>query len=146
MRFCKGLISLQSLIILLGYCSPGVNSKNLQKMLNNKAILSPLEKSRDDTDLELIGSFSSGDSMTSKRSQATGKELFGVPRSLLPLYASFILDAISVGLVMPLLPFFAMEQGANAFQLSLVVSSNYVAQMIGCVLMGLGEIYSNYVN
>ena len=60
----------------------------------------------------------------------------GVPRQLFPLYCSFVFDAISVGLVMPLLPFFAMELGANAFQLSLVASTNYFAQMIGALVMG----------
>jgi MFS transporter, DHA1 family, tetracycline resistance protein len=37
---------------------------------------------------------------------------------------------------MPLLPFTLMELDADAFQLSLVVSSNYVAQSIGCIIMG----------
>eukprot|EP00597_Dinobryon_sp_UTEXLB2267_P007983 CAMPEP_0170094068 /NCGR_PEP_ID=MMETSP0019_2-20121128/26975_1 /TAXON_ID=98059 /ORGANISM="Dinobryon sp., Strain UTEXLB2267" /LENGTH=348 /DNA_ID=CAMNT_0010315207 /DNA_START=592 /DNA_END=1635 /DNA_ORIENTATION=- len=37
---------------------------------------------------------------------------------------------------MPLLPFFAMEQGATALHISFMVSSNYVAQMIGCILVG----------
>lgn len=63
-------------------------------------------------------------------------ELLGVPRVLLPLYLSFMLDAIAVGLAMPLLPFYVMELGANALQLSVVVSSNYVAQTIGCIVMG----------
>lgn len=43
---------------------------------------------------------------------------------------------MAVGLVMPLLPFTVMELGANAMQLSLVVSANYVAQSIGCIVMG----------
>jgi DHA1 family tetracycline resistance protein-like MFS transporter len=60
----------------------------------------------------------------------------GVPSHLFVLYCSYVLDSISIGLVMPLLPFFAMELGASAFQLSLVVSSNYVAQMVGCIAMG----------
>jgi DHA1 family tetracycline resistance protein-like MFS transporter len=64
------------------------------------------------------------------------KELMGVPRQLFPLYISFMLDAIAVGLAMPLLPFYVMELGANALQLSMVVSANYVAQMIGCLVMG----------
>ena len=60
----------------------------------------------------------------------------GVPRRLLPLYLAFMSDAIAVGLAMPLLPFYVMELGANAFQLSLIVSSNYFAQMIGCLVVG----------
>ena len=61
---------------------------------------------------------------------------FGVPHKLLPFYIVFMLDAIATGIAMPLLPFFIMELGATALQLSLVISSNYVAQMIGCILMG----------
>ena len=64
------------------------------------------------------------------------EELMGVPRKLFPLYVAFLLDAVAVGLAMPLLPFYVMELGANALQLSMVVSSNYVAQMIGCLVMG----------
>ena len=64
------------------------------------------------------------------------EELMGVPRQLFPLYFAFLLDAVAVGLAMPLLPFYVMELGANALQLSMVVSSNYVAQMIGCLIMG----------
>lgn len=63
-------------------------------------------------------------------------EFMGVPKILLPLYISFLFDAIATGLAMPLLPFYIMELGANALQLSLVISSNYVAQMIGCLVMG----------
>jgi len=63
-------------------------------------------------------------------------ELFGVPRSLFPLYASFLLDAIAVGLATPLLPFYVMELGANALQLSMVISCNYMAMAVGCLLMG----------
>ncbi len=70
------------------------------------------------------------------------EELFGVPRRLFPYYYAFLLDAITIGLVMPLLPFSVMELGANAFQLSLVISSNYVAQSIGCIIMGrVSDIY-----
>jgi MFS family permease len=47
-----------------------------------------------------------------------------------------MLDAVATGLAVPLLPFFVMELGASAFQLSLVVSSNYIAQMLGCIAMG----------
>jgi MFS family permease len=65
-----------------------------------------------------------------------GKEVLGIPSHLLPYYAAFALDAVAVGLVMPLLPFTLMELGANAFQLSLVVSSNYVAQSIGVTIIG----------
>ena len=61
---------------------------------------------------------------------------FGVPRRLVPLYFAFMTDAIAVGLAMPLLPFYVMELGADAFQLSLIVSSNYFAQMIGCLVVG----------
>lgn len=75
-------------------------------------------------------------------SNALDAEFLGVPSSLFPLYIAFMLDAIAVGLAMPLLPFYVMELGANAFQLSIVVSANYAAQMIGCVVMGqVSDIY-----
>ena len=64
------------------------------------------------------------------------EEIFGVPKRLVPLFLAFMLDACAVGLVLPLLPFYIMELGANAFELSLVISSTSVAQMIGCVVMG----------
>ena len=74
-------------------------------------------------------------------------EVLGVPKKLFPLYLAFMLDAIAVGISMPLLPFYIMELGANAFQLSLVISSNYVAQMIGCLVMGrVGDKYGRRVN
>eukprot|EP01039_Chlorochromonas_danica_P003233 gene3233-3542_t len=56
------------------------------------------------------------------------EEVLGIPKRLFPYYISFLFDAIAVGLVIPLLPFFVMELGADAFKLSLVVSANYVAQ------------------
>ena len=96
MRLSTGLLSL---ILLVCYSSI-VQSKKIQKMLINKGILSSLDSRDDNADLELVAS-GVGDFMTSKRSRASGKEMFGVPRSLFPLYASFILDSISVGLVMP---------------------------------------------
>lgn len=64
------------------------------------------------------------------------REVLGVPTSMLPYYVSFMLDSAAVGLVMPLLPFYLMELGASALQLSLVVSANYVAQMLGVLVMG----------
>jgi MFS family permease len=71
-----------------------------------------------------------------KNIDETLPEFLGIPIKLLPLYLSFMLDSIATGLAMPLLPFYIMELGANAFQLSLVISSNYVAQAIGCIVMG----------
>ena len=65
-----------------------------------------------------------------------GGELFGVPRVLLPLYFSFLMDAIAVGLATPLLPFYVMELGANALQLSMVISCNYVAMALGSLAVG----------
>ena len=83
------------------------------------------------TNLKDQKSNSQSDAMSMK-----SEELMGVPRQLFPLYLAFLLDAVAVGLAMPLLPFYVMELGANALQLSMVVSSNYVAQMIGCLVMG----------
>eukprot|EP01041_Mallomonas_annulata_P008767 gene8767-18135_t len=64
------------------------------------------------------------------------EEIMGIPKRLWPIYAAFMLDAIAVGLVMPLLPFYVMQLNCNALQLSMVISANYVAQMLGCVVMG----------
>ena len=75
-------------------------------------------------------------SSAATRSGSQSAELFGVPRALFPLYSSFLLDAVSVGLATPLLPFYVMELGANALQLSLVVSCNYLAMTVGCLVMG----------
>jgi MFS transporter, DHA1 family, tetracycline resistance protein len=72
----------------------------------------------------------------SSTSNAHIQSICGVPAVLAPYYLSFMLDAIAVGMVMPVLPFTIMELGANALQLSLVVSANYVAQSIGVLVMG----------
>ena len=81
-------------------------------------------------------SSSSGGKVSSQAREEHQGEMFGVPRVLLPLYLSFLLDATAVGLAMPLLPFYVMELGANALQLSMVISCNYIAQSVGCVVMG----------
>ncbi len=60
----------------------------------------------------------------------------GSSRVLLPYYFAFMLDAIAIGIVMPVLPFTIMELKATALQLSLVVSANYCAQSIGVIVMG----------
>jgi MFS transporter, DHA1 family, tetracycline resistance protein len=73
----------------------------------------------------------------SEVSHSQTEEFLGVPKRLLPLYAAFLLDSIAVGMAMPLLPFFIMELGAKALQLSFVISSNYIVQMIGCLVMGM---------
>lgn len=78
----------------------------------------------------------SGEKTDKTVSQLPVEELFGIPKVLLPFYFALMLDAIAVGITMPLLPFYIIELGADAFQLSLVVSSNYVAQTIGCLVMG----------
>lgn len=68
--------------------------------------------------------------------------ILGIPRILLPYYLVFMLDSMATGLAMPLLPFYVMELKANALQLSLVISSNYIAQMIGCIFMGkISDLY-----
>jgi MFS family permease len=74
------------------------------------------------------------------------EDVFGVPNKLLPYFVAYLFDSIAIGLVMPLLPFTLMELGADAFQLSLVVSSNYVAQSIGCIVMGkVSDLYGRRV-
>jgi DHA1 family tetracycline resistance protein-like MFS transporter len=57
-------------------------------------------------------------------------------RRLRPLYALYILDSVCAGIALPALPFYIMGLGANAFMLSLVISTNYMAQTLGCAVMG----------
>lgn len=64
------------------------------------------------------------------------EEFLGVPKRLAPLFLAFMLDGIATGLLIPVMPFYFMELGADAFQLSLVISATYVAQMIGCIIVG----------
>ena len=89
--------------------------------------------------LEILVPFTSISSITESshvKEKPSNDDILGIPRRLAALYIAFMFDAIAVGLAMPLLPFFILELGANAFQLSLVVSANYVVQMIGCLVMG----------
>jgi DHA1 family multidrug resistance protein-like MFS transporter len=73
-------------------------------------------------------------------------ELFGVPRVLLPYFISFLLDSMATGLAMPLLPFYVMDLGASALQLSFIISFNYIIQMIGCIIMGrMSDLYGRRV-
>ncbi|CAN0125616.1 unnamed protein product, partial [Hapterophycus canaliculatus] len=55
---------------------------------------------------------------------------------LIPLYAVFVLDAVGLGVALPVLPFFVMGLKATALQLAIVVSSNYIAQTFGCIITG----------
>ncbi|CAM9516627.1 unnamed protein product, partial [Choristocarpus tenellus] len=55
---------------------------------------------------------------------------------LAPVYLCYVLDSIGMGMALPALPFFIMSLQASALQLAMVVSSNYMAQTIGCVIMG----------
>jgi MFS family permease len=78
-----------------------------------------------------------GQSSKQENGTATpSSEILGIPISLMPYYVAFMLDAIAIGLVMPVLPFTIIELGASALQLSLVVSANYIAQSLGVILMG----------
>lgn len=86
--------------------------------------------------VHLPGGGGGGGKVSTLSREGQQEEMFGVPRVLLPLYLSFLFDATAVGLAMPLLPFYVMELGANALQLSMVISCNYIAQSIGCVVMG----------
>ena len=98
---------------------------------------------------DISTSASSSSSKSSEKEEAFGGKkstvvphILGVPSRLFPLYIAFMCDAIAVGLAMPLLPFYIMELGANALQLSLIISSNYIAQMIGC--LAIGQISDRY--
>ena len=69
-------------------------------------------------------------------------EGFGLPRRLVPYFIGFLLDSMATGLILPILPFYVMQLGANALQLSLVISVNYIAQMFGCITMGkISDLY-----
>jgi len=120
-------------LILLSFFVFSIESKLLLKTMSKS---NTIENKYESVALEIEAKYVTTSSSSSS-STSDNNVIFGIPRPLFPVFCSFILDAISVGLVMPLLPFFAKELGANAFQLSLVISSNYVAQMIGCVVMGL---------
>jgi hypothetical protein len=52
-----------------------------------------------------------------------------MPPRLIPVFIAFFLDAIGTGLASPILPFYIMGLGANAFQLGLVLAFNYAAQV-----------------
>lgn len=52
-------------------------------------------------------------------------------RRLLPLYLVFVLDAVGLGVALPVLPFYVMGLKATALQLAIVVSTNYIAQTFG---------------
>lgn len=41
------------------------------------------------------------------------------------------MDAVGLGVALPVLPFFVMGLKATALQLAIVVSSNYIAQTFG---------------
>ena len=53
-----------------------------------------------------------------------------MPSRLVPVFMAFFLDAVGTGLASPILPFYIMGLGANAFQLGLVLAFNYAAQVI----------------
>lgn len=53
-----------------------------------------------------------------------------MPSRLVPVFIAFFLDAVGTGLASPILPFYIMGLGANAFQLGLVLAFNYAAQVL----------------
>ena len=57
-------------------------------------------------------------------------------RNLVPVYASLALDAVSVGLLLPLLPFYMNELGATPVDVSGIISTSYAAQAVGALAMG----------
>ena len=59
-------------------------------------------------------------------------------RRLFPLYVVFVLDAVGLGVALPVLPFFVMGLEATALQLAIVVSSNYIAQTFGEIILHFG--------
>jgi DHA1 family tetracycline resistance protein-like MFS transporter len=60
----------------------------------------------------------------------------GVPAALFPVYLSLALDAVAVGVLVPVLPFHIQSLGATSVQLSSIISATYASQAVGCLLMG----------
>ena len=128
------------LILIRGWASNAHSSIGIgsQKRLGKVVRLSGWHRLPNQTN-QLVVQDMSNDNVLAEMTeniQGNQKELLGVPTTLLPYYVAFMLDSVAVGLVMPLLPFYLMELGASALQLSLVVSANYVAQMAGVLVMG----------
>ncbi len=72
--------------------------------------------------------------------ESSSQENIGIAKQLVPLYVSFLLDSVAIGVIAPILPFYimeSMEKPCNSMQLSIVMSSTYMAQTVGCMVMGM---------
>ena len=63
------------------------------------------------------------------RQRALAAAGVAMPPRLIPVFTAFFFDAVATGLASPILPFYIMGLGANAFQLGLVLAFNYAAQV-----------------
>jgi MFS transporter, DHA1 family, tetracycline resistance protein len=75
-------------------------------------------------------------------SEGKSKEMLGFPRVLIPLYFSFILDSIALGMFLPVLPFHAMRIGATPVTLSYITVIGNIGSTLGAYLAGMiGDIF-----
>jgi len=59
------------------------------------------------------------------------------PHSILgPVYLCVLIDSLGLGLVIPILPYYALQFGATPLQLGLVMAAYSAAQMVGATVMG----------
>lgn len=63
-------------------------------------------------------------------------DILGLPKLIFPAYVSYIFEAISIGLVMPMFPFFVLDMKGTAKQLSYITSINFLVQIVGSLYMG----------
>ena len=67
---------------------------------------------------------------------ATVWQLRKVPRELVILMITAMIDMIGVLMILPLLPFFAQRLGANGLMVGLLVSSFSLAQLLSAPIWG----------
>lgn len=53
-----------------------------------------------------------------------------------PVYACVFIDAVSLGLIIPLLPYYTLEFGATATDVGVVMATFSIAQLFGAMVMG----------
>lgn len=67
---------------------------------------------------------------------ATGRSHRGPDRRLIVLMITAFVDMVGLLMVIPLLPFYALDLGANGFMVTLLVASYSVAQLVSAPLWG----------
>lgn len=58
------------------------------------------------------------------------------PKGLGSVYLSVFIDHIGIGLIIPVIPYYALSMGASAFELGAMMSSYAAAQIVGSIVMG----------